>query len=101
MWTAGADGERVDAGHALGAAKHEMWTAFIHPEDVERCREIYGRALEGREPFQMEYRVREAGDVERWILDTGLPRFSGKDLDGYVGSAVDITSLARARSCHI
>ena len=24
-----------------------------------------------REPFQMEYRVREAGGVERWILDTG------------------------------
>ena len=51
-----------------------------------------------REPFQMEYRVREAGGVERWILDTGLPRFSGKDFDGYVGSAVDITRLGRARA---
>jgi signal transduction histidine kinase len=46
----------------------------------------------------MEYRVREAGGVERWILDTGLPRFSGKDFDGYVGSAVDITRLGRARA---
>ena len=39
-----------------------------------------------------------AGGVERWILDTGLPRFSGKDFDGYVGSAVDITRLGRARA---
>ena len=36
--------------------------------------------------------------MERWILDTGLPRFSGKDFDGYVGSAVDITRLGRARA---
>ena len=98
VWTAGADGQRVEAGHAAGAAQHDSWTAFVHPDDVERCREIYRRALERREPFQMEYRVREAGGVERWILDTGLPRFSGKDFDGYVGSAVDITRLGRARA---
>ncbi len=98
VWTAGADGQRVEAGHAPGAAQHDSWTAFVHPDDVERCREIYRRALERREPFQMEYRVRESGGVERWILDTGLPRFSGKDFDGYVGSAVDITRVGRARA---
>ena len=93
MWTADADGQRVEGGHAPGAS----WTAFVHPDDVERCREISRRALERREPFQMEYRVREAGGVERWILDTALPRFSGNDFDGYVGSAVDITRVGRAR----
>jgi signal transduction histidine kinase len=98
VWTAGADGQRVEAGHPAGAAQHDSWTAFVHPDDVERCREIYSRALERREPFQMEYRVREAGGVERWILDTALPRFSGKDFDGYVGSAVDVTRLRRARA---
>jgi len=98
VWTAGADGQRVEAGHAPGAASHDSWTAVVHLDDVERCREIYRRAHERREPFQMEYRVREAGGVERWILDTGLPRFSGKDFDGYVGSAVDITRLEHARA---
>ena len=81
-----------------GAAQHDSWTAFVHPDDVERCREIYRRALEKREPFQMEYRVREAERGERWILDTGIVRFSGKDFDGYVGSAVDITGLGRAHA---
>ena len=46
----------------------------------------------------MEYRVRDRGGVERWILDTGLPRFSGQEFDGYVGSAVDITTVGRART---
>ena len=98
VWTAGADGQRVTAGHPAGAAPRDSWTAFVHPDDVERGREIYRRALERREPFQMEYRVREPGGVERWILDTGLPRFSGKAFDGYIGSAVDITGLGRARA---
>ena len=91
IWTAGADGRRVDA-------PDDTWTAFVHSDDVERSRETYRRAIERREPFQVEYRVREAGGVERWILDTGLPRFSGEDFDGYLGSAVDITRLVRARA---
>jgi signal transduction histidine kinase len=97
-WTAGANGERLEAGQAPGAAQHGSWTAWVHPSDVERCRETYHRALEQHEPFQMEYRVREAGGVERWILDTGLPRFSGNDFDGYVGCTVDITRLGRAHA---
>ena len=98
VWTAGTDGRREEGGHAHAAAAHDSWTAFVHPEDVERCREIYRRAFERREPFQMDYRVRAAGGAERWILDTGVPRFSGKDFDGYVGSAVDITRLGRTRA---
>lgn len=98
MWTAGADGRRVEAGGAPEAAPPDSWLTGVHPEDIERCREIYRLALERREAFQMEYRVRDAGGVERWVLDTGLPAFSGKGFDGYVGSAVDITRLGRARA---
>jgi len=97
MWTADADGQRVEAGHA-GAGQQSSWTAFVHPEDVERCREIYRGAFERREAFQLEYRIRGADGVERWILDTGLVRFSGEAFAGYVGSAVDITRLVRARA---
>ena len=98
VWTAGADGRRVEAGHAPGAAQRDSWTALVHPDDVERCRETYRRAVEAREPFQIVYRVRDAGGIERWILDTGLPRLSGKDFDGYLGSAIDVTRLGRART---
>ena len=98
VWTAGADGLRVEAGQTPVAAGYDSWTAFVHPEDLERCREIYRRAFERREPFQMEYRVRETGGVERWILDTGLVKFSGASFDGYVGSSVDITRIWQTRA---
>ena len=99
IWTAGPDGRRVQAGSPAGNAQHDdSWTAFVHPDDVERGRETCRRAIEKREPFQIEYRVSGPGGVERWILDTGLPKFSGKAFEGYVGSAVDITALRRART---
>jgi signal transduction histidine kinase len=96
-WTVSPDGQRMDAGHAP-PPQHRSWTALMHPEDVDRCHEIVRRALDRREPFQLEYRVREADGVERWMLDTGVVRFSGEIFEGYVGSTIDITSLARARA---
>ena len=46
----------------------------------------------------MEYRTRGHEGAERWILDTGLPRFSGEVFEGFVGSSVDVTRLGRARA---
>jgi signal transduction histidine kinase len=98
MWTAGPDGRRVEVGQAPAAGGDSSWTSQVHPEDVERCGETFSRALERREPFQVGYRIREANGAERWMLDTGVVRFSGEAFDGYVGSTVDITTLARARA---
>jgi signal transduction histidine kinase len=97
LWTAGADGQRLEIGGARTVAHHQ-WTSGVHPDDLERCRESYRVALERREPFQIEYRVRDAGGAERWIFDTGVPRFDGKKFDRYVGAAVDISRLARAHA---
>jgi len=97
IWAAGPDGQRVEAGQAPGG-QCSSWTALMHPDDVERCDETFRRALERREAFQMEYRIREVAGAERWMLDTGLVRFSGEAFGGYVGSTVDITTLARARA---
>jgi signal transduction histidine kinase len=97
VWTTGRDGHRVEAGQAP-AETNSTWRALLHPEDAERCDAILRRAVERREPFQMEYRIREAGGEDRWMLDTGLVRFSGDAFDGYVGSTVDISAIARARA---
>lgn len=95
IWTVRPDGQRVEAGQAP-AGQHRSWTALVHPEDVEQCDENFRRALEKQEPFQMEYRTRDTDGAERWMLDTGVVRLSGAAFDGYVGSTVDITTLARA-----
>lgn len=68
------------------------WAQGIHPEDYARALEIYNSAFDRREPFKMEYRLRRADGLYRWVLNTGAPRFSTqKDFLGYIGSCIDIT----------
>ena len=68
------------------------WLEHIHPDDVEPCRRIYVPAVETRQPFQMEYRLRRADGAYRWILDNGVPRYEPNgSYAGYLGSSIDIT----------
>ena len=68
------------------------WEGGIHPEDYERCVEIYGNAVKKAAGFEMEYRHREGDGPYRWLRDEGMPsRLSKGRLTGYVGSCVDIT----------
>ena len=68
------------------------WTEGVHPDDLDRCVEIYVTAFDKREPFSMEYRLRHKSGEYRWIRDNGQPYY---DLDdeflGYIGSCYDIT----------
>jgi signal transduction histidine kinase len=71
----------------------------MHADDVARCLETYERAFERREPFRTEYRLRRHDGEYRWILDTAVPRvLADGTFAGYVGSGIDVTDLARAKS---
>ena len=67
------------------------WAEGVHPDDFERCLEIYNTAFDKHEPFSMEYRLRHNSGSYRWIADRGLPNYSieGK-FKGYLGSCLDI-----------
>jgi PAS domain S-box-containing protein len=70
----------------------EGWLGHLHPDDVESAQRTYLPAFEARAPFQLEYRLRRADGVYRWILDSGVPRFGPDGIfAGYIGSAIDIT----------
>jgi PAS domain S-box-containing protein len=70
------------------------WTADVHPEDQERCNATYFRAFAARKNFQIECRLRRADQQYRWILHSGVPRFSSEGaFEGYIGSGIDITDL--------
>ena len=67
-------------------------TEVLHPDEAERCREIYAKAFEQREPFQMEHRLRRHDGEYRKVVTTGVPRYEvDGSFAGYIGTAVDIT----------
>ena len=68
------------------------WAEGVHPEDFDFCLQTYVTAFDKRQPFLMEYRMKNKFGEYRWIRDFGRPFF---DLDntflGYIGSCYDIT----------
>jgi PAS domain S-box-containing protein len=68
------------------------WAEALHPEDYNRCLEIYASNFDERKPFEMEYRLRRYDGEYRWIYDAGAPRFSPDGaFAGYIGTCIDIT----------
>jgi len=53
----------------------EGWSDGVWPGDREYCLRTYVDAFEARERFEMEYRLRRADALYRWIVDTGVPRY--------------------------
>jgi PAS domain S-box-containing protein len=73
------------------------WTENVHPEDFERCLQIYVSKFDARHPFEMEYRMRHHTGQYRWILDRGVPRYAPDGtFEGYVGGCLDIQSQKEA-----
>ena len=68
------------------------WVEGVHPEDLDLCIKTYVTAFDNREPFLMDYRLKNSIGEYRWISDFGRPFY---DLDntflGYIGSCYDIT----------
>jgi len=70
------------------------WAEGVHPNDYDFCLQTYVTAFDKREPFLMEYRMKNKFGEYRWIRDFGRPFY---DLDnsflGYIGSCYDITEI--------
>ncbi|MGH9843219.1 MAG: PAS domain S-box protein, partial [Blastocatellia bacterium] len=72
------------------------WFEGVHPDDVARCRQTCLAAFQAQEDFEMVHRLRRFDGEYRWVLNTGVPRFtpSGR-FAGYIGSCLDITERQR------
>ena len=66
--------------------------ASVHPDDYQKCHEVYCRGFDQRQPFKKECRLRRHDGQYRWMLDIGVPRFhQDGSFAGYIGSCIDIT----------
>ncbi|MBI5843161.1 MAG: response regulator [Deltaproteobacteria bacterium] len=105
VWTAGTDklcnyfntvwldftGRTIDQEMGNG------WAEGVHPDDLEKCLDIYTGAFDRREKFSMEYRLRRRDGEFRWLLDDGCPRYDSRgEFIGYIGHCLDITEHKRA-----
>jgi signal transduction histidine kinase len=73
------------------------WTEGVHPDDVQGCFDCFLPAFHARKPFRMEYRLKRADGEYRWVIESGIPRYTGGgEFAGYIGSNIDITDLKRA-----
>jgi PAS domain S-box-containing protein len=75
------------------------WTQGIHPDDFQHCLDTYTNAFDARQKFRMEYRLRRFDGEYRWVLDTGIPRFTSEgEFLGYIGSCIDISDRKLAEA---
>ena len=69
----------------------------MHPDDVQGCFGGFLPAFEARKPFRIEYRLKRADGEYRWLIESGIPRYTpGGEFAGYIGSNIDITDRKRA-----
>jgi PAS domain S-box-containing protein len=75
------------------------WTKSIHPEDMPHLVETFQYALERREEFKAEFRVKRSDGEDRWIHSNLIPRFTPSgEFMGYVGSGIDMTERIEAQA---
>lgn len=100
IWMTNASGEnsffnrfwKEFTGYSYEEAQPFGWQEMIHPDDLAVVMEGFVQAVEARQPYQAEFRVRRHDGQYRWVLDSCQPRFAldGRFL-GYIGSGLDIT----------
>jgi len=100
IWVAGPDALRTFfnrswldfTGRTLEQELGAGWTEGVHPDDYQRYLDAYIEAFKARQSFELEYRLRRADGMYRWLVSIGVPRFTPDDqLAGYIGIGLDIT----------
>ena len=100
VWTCDSDGQVTYVNDRLikftgldpNAGPKDLWTRYIHPDDLQNFFSANSLAISQQKAFSREYRLRTQEGVYRWLLDVAAPRINGDgSFAGFIGSAVDIS----------
>lgn len=84
-------------GRSLDRELGEGWLDGVHPADRAVVERGIADAYAAREPFELEYRVRDHAGRYRWILTRGEPRFDAHgSFLGFHGTGLSIDERVRA-----
>src|SRR6201997_4030189 len=89
-------------GRSMDSELGNGWAEGVHPEDLQRCLDVYSQSFDRRQKFMMEYRLRRHDGEHRGIFDIGVPRYTQEgSFAGYIGSCIDITERMRAEEARV
>ena len=84
-------------GRSLEQELGKGWREGVHPDDSDRCENIYISAFDNQENYSMEFRLRYFSGEYRWIQENGIPHYDSKgQFAGYIGHCFDITALKQS-----
>ena len=105
IWMANVNGEKIYLNQRMldftGADPEALqdggWQRFVHPDDLPRVLAQNSAALQHRNGFSKEFRLRRNDGVYRWMFDVGAPRFKEDgSFAGFIGSIIDVSDQKSA-----
>jgi PAS domain S-box-containing protein len=86
-------------GQAPEATLGQRWISVVHPDDVDQMRTGFWEANNRHVPFNLEYRIKGADGIYRWILDSGSPVFDANGVfEGFIGTVINIDQRKQAEN---
>ena len=78
-------------GVAPGSTDGEGWNGMFHPDDQPKAWQAWRHSLETGDPYEIEYRLRNANGEYRWTLGRALPiRDRNGVITRWFGTCTDI-----------
>lgn len=79
-------GQNEENGLGLG------WLDAVHPDDSAPSGQVFLEANAAHRDFSLLYRLRDKNGNYRWMIDSGMARFSPTtgEFEGYIGAVVDV-----------
>lgn len=78
-------------GVPTGSTDGARWKEMFHPDDQDKAWNVWRQSLATGEPYEIEYRLRNAAGVFRWVFGRALPmRNVNGEIVRWFGTCTDI-----------